>query len=568
MRTVRNPRRSPALRHARAPKAVLAVTGCLAVVAFSQALSAPPTSRPTDAARRDVPLYRIYPLTNGECVIAGSDAFHGGDPDERYRYTLYAWLILGGEKPILVDAGLKDVARMNRDAAHVLARPIIQRPDETVEAQLRRFGLRPADIGHVFITHLHFDHVDGIEDFTNATICVGRREFELATTNGGHGSWCDARIQAALGERMRSRLRLCGDEEVLPGIRTFWVGGHTPGSMAVSVNTRQGRAVLTGDTVSLLANIERDIPVGVHHSVDECRAAMKRIRREADVVLPSHDPDTLNRWPPRPKGTPTYTIRALKCGECRVRDYITFNDSNSEATSTFYLYVWVIEGGPRPVVVDTGPKDPEAFSGGTARYIPGGVKQLPEERTPELLRRNGIDPAAVSHVIATHLHADHYDYFDAFPNAQLVVNRQEFTENISGIAPSVMRALAARWPESLRLVGDEEILPGIRTIQLGCHSVGSQAVAVQTTIGTVVLTGDVVYKYANIEGDRTGVTPGRERIINTADPAACRRAMATIREVADYVLPAHDPAVLDRWTGGIIGAKPPPAYAQTQPAAH
>jgi len=240
-----------------------------------------------------------------------------------------------------------------------------------------------------------------------------------------------------------------------------------------------------------------------------------------------------------------YVIRALKVGQCEVRDYITFLDSESEQTSTFYLYIWLIEGGSKPIVVDTGPKNPQAFAQATKRYIPS-LTQRPEERTPELLRRNGIDPADVSHVIVTHLHGDHYDYFDAFPNAQLVVNKRGFLAGLLGISRDVMIALAHRWPGSLRLVEDEQILPGIRTFWLGCHSVCSQAVAVQTALGTAVITGDVAYKYENIETDR---------IISCPDPDECRRALARIRQAADIILPAHDPLVLERWPGGVIGRR-------------
>jgi glyoxylase-like metal-dependent hydrolase (beta-lactamase superfamily II) len=250
---------------------------------------------------------------------------------------------------------------------------------------------------------------------------------------------------------------------------------------------------------------------------------------------------------------PKYTIRAIKVGQCQVRDYITFQDSDSQETSTYYLYVWVIEGGPRPILVDTGPKYPEEFSRGTAQYIPGGVKQLPEERTPEALKRHGVDLAAVSHVIATHLHADHYDYFDAFPNARFVVNRREYEETSRGasdernhVAKDVREALARR-PDALQLVEDEEIVPGVRVFPLGCHSTGSQGVLVQTHMGPVVLTGDVVYKYENIEKDRPARSP---------DESACRQAMARIRSLADIVLPGHDPLTMTRWPNGLIGGKP------------
>jgi glyoxylase-like metal-dependent hydrolase (beta-lactamase superfamily II) len=505
------------------------------------------------------PAYRIYPLRNGVCRLAGNHAFYGGNNAETYDYALYFWLILGGDKPVLVDAGLSDVAEMNRGAAQVLRQPITQKSGETSRAQLRKFGLTPADIGHVLITHLHFDHVDDLLLYTNAQVYIGKKEWEGALNAAA--TWGHGRIlhEFSNNPQCQRRLVLLEDQEVLPGIESFWIGGHTPGSMAYRVNTAYGKAVLTGDTVSLLANFECNVPPGVFTSLDECRAALQKIRAQADVVLPSHDPGTVERWPPGPPQTPKYTIRALKVGQCEVRDYITFQDSQSQQTSTYFLYLWVIEGGPRPIVVETGPKYPDEFSRSTAQYIPGGIKQLPAERTVAALKSHGIEPATVSHVIATHLHADHYDYFDAFPQARLVVNRREYEANSgpsSGgkdrLAPDVRKALNAR-PEALQLVEDEEIAPGVRVFPLGCHTAGSQGVLVRTHLGPAILTGDVVYKYENLERDRPGRSP---------DEGACREALAKIRALADIVLPAHDPQTLERWPDGIIGGP-----ADSQPGA-
>jgi N-acyl homoserine lactone hydrolase len=509
---------------------------------------------PASAARETkAPTYRIYPLRNGVCKLAGNHTFQGGDNVETYGYALYLWLILGGDKPILVDAGLTNVAEMNRGAAHVLREPITQSEQESSRAQLRKFGLAPEDIGHILITHMHFDHVDDLPLYTNAKVYVGKREWEGATGQSpswGHGPMMHAFLN---DPQCRSRLVLVEDQEVLPGIESFWIGGHTPGSTAYRVRTAHGWAVLTGDTISLLANFERNTPPGVFSDLEQCRTAIEKVRAKADIVLPSHDPGTLDRWPPAPANAPRYTIRAIKVGECQVRDYITFQDSDSQETSTYYLYVWVIEGGPRPILVDTGPKYPEEFSKATAQYIPGGVTQSPEERTPEALKRHGIDPAAVSLVIATHLHADHYDYFDAFPNAKFVVNRREYEETARGasdershVAKDVRDALAKR-PDALQLVESDEIVPGVRVFPLGCHSAGSQGVLVQTHMGPVVLTGDVVYKYENIEKDRPARSP---------DESACRQAMAKVRSLADIVVPGHDPLTLTRWPNGLIGAKP------------
>ena len=513
----------------------------LCIIFWSTALAKPPA-----------PKYRIYPLRNGVCKIAGNHAYYKGDNAETYDFALYIWLILGGEKPMLVDAGISNIEEMNRGAAHVLRKPITQSKDETARAQLRKFGLEPEDIGHVFITHLHFDHVDDLLEYKNAKVYIGRREWEGALKAAPN--WAHGKILHEFSNTpdCKKRLVVVDDEEIMPGVEAFWVGGHTPGSTAYSVNTAHGKAVLTGDTVSLLGNIEKNIPPGVYTSLDECMAAMKKIRKKADIVLPSHDAETPRRWPPAPKGATKYTIRAVKVGQCQVRDYVTFQDTgtDNEKTSTYYLYVWVIEGGPKPIVVETGPKYPEEFSRSTEKYIPGGVKQLPSERTITALKRHGIDPTDVSHVIATHLHADHYDYFDAFTNAKLVVNKREYkdmTGDRDRLARDVRKALNER-PGALKLVGDNvEIAPGIRVVQLGCHTPGSQGVLVRTWMGPVLLTGDVVYKYENIERDRPTRSP---------DPRVCSEAMARIRSLADIVLPAHDPLTLQRWPNGIIGARP------------
>lgn len=235
-----------------------------------------------------------------------------------------------------------------------------------------------------------------------------------------------------------------------------------------------------------------------------------------------------------------YRIRALKNGECDVRDYITFQDGGEE-TSLYNLYIWLIEGGEAPMIVETGVSDVEGFSRGTAQYIPGGVRQRPEERTLPLLASAGVRPEDVSHVFITHFHGDHYDSFHVFGNAKMVANRDGFP-GAQRLAPQVAEAL--KDAERLVLVGEEEALPGIRTFHIGVHSPCSQGIAVDTALGRVVLPGDLVYKYENIEDARPQ---------GWSDVNAWRAAADKIRQMGDIIIPAHDPAVLERWPGGVIG---------------
>ena len=242
--------------------------------------------------------YMIRPLRNGECVIAGHHAFYQGDPEERYPFTLFLWLIEGGGKPMLIDAGLEDVADMNRGAAHVLATPIAQPREETTLAQLNRHGYRPEDVGYVFITHLHFDHVDQLDLYTNAKIVVSKRGLAAATANPGWaGSWAPGKTLEGLTNTWKDRVIAVDDTEVTPGIQTLWLGGHTPCNQAICVQTALGEVIFPGDTVSVLGNIEKQIPMGIHDDLDECRAALKKLAQRGSLVIPSHDPGVADRFP-------------------------------------------------------------------------------------------------------------------------------------------------------------------------------------------------------------------------------------------------------------------------------
>jgi len=96
-------------------------------------------------------------------------------------------------------------------------------------------------------------------------------------------------------------LQLVDDEKIVPGVRVFPLGCHTPGSQGVLVRTRMGPVVITGDTVYKYENIGIKPAFGGRpiRSPDEhaCRDAIDRIRSLADIILPAHDPLTLERWP-------------------------------------------------------------------------------------------------------------------------------------------------------------------------------------------------------------------------------------------------------------------------------
>jgi N-acyl homoserine lactone hydrolase len=242
--------------------------------------------------------YRIRAYRIGELVLRGNHAFDGGDPDQPVPYAMFVWLITGGERPILVDTGPKSIEEINRGLGDMCIEPVTQREGEDILAIMARAHVDPAEVGHVFFTHMHYDHVTNIDLFPSARIVADRAGYEEALRRLERGlCWVPGEVIFPMRDQWQDRLELVRDHEVLPGIRAFHVGGHTPCSMAISVRTRAGRAVITGDVASLYENIERDVPIGVYENRDEVMAAMRRIRAEADIVLPSHDPKVLERFP-------------------------------------------------------------------------------------------------------------------------------------------------------------------------------------------------------------------------------------------------------------------------------
>lgn len=86
---------------------------------------------------------------------------------------------------IMIDTGL------NWDQAHAhreyYAGPLLRAafdedeyrvaPEQRLDDQLARFGLRPADIGTVILTHLHEDHLGGVRHLLGARFLVARAEW-------------------------------------------------------------------------------------------------------------------------------------------------------------------------------------------------------------------------------------------------------------------------------------------------------------------------------------------------------------------------------------------------------
>ena len=89
-----------------------------------------------------------------------------------------------------------------------------------------------------------------------------------------------------------------GEQEVVPGVRVYHVGGHTDGMQVVSVKTERGQAVLASDAAHYYRNLDDNVPFQTLHDLPGAYQAFRRLRELADapdLIVPGHDPFVLQR---------------------------------------------------------------------------------------------------------------------------------------------------------------------------------------------------------------------------------------------------------------------------------
>lgn len=205
--------------------------------------------------------------------------------------------LIQGPQTILVDTSFLSVER----TWQIRRRKIARTPAQDLTAALASAGVRPEDVNIVIHTHLHYDHAGNNQLFPHARFFVQREELRYALAPTSFDA--TAYFAPSLGitpDYLGTKFELLdGDAEITSGVQVISTPGHTPGHQSVLVETANGRYCIAGDAVMQYENLERRIPPGIHTSMIECMSSLERIAREADHVLPGHEPKLFTRQPAR-----------------------------------------------------------------------------------------------------------------------------------------------------------------------------------------------------------------------------------------------------------------------------
>ncbi len=96
----------------------------------------------------------IHPLDLGDLEMDVSFVNWQTSCGTKSWFPTTAWLILGAERPILVDSSFRSV----EDALSNQGLTARRSQQQTLAYQLAKHGLKSADVGYVLHTHVHMDH--------------------------------------------------------------------------------------------------------------------------------------------------------------------------------------------------------------------------------------------------------------------------------------------------------------------------------------------------------------------------------------------------------------------------
>jgi len=196
------------------------------------------------------------------------------------------------------------------------------------------------------------------------------------------------------------------------------------------------------------------------------------------------------------------------------------------------IYVFYLEGGPEPILVDTGL---EQF------VVPPEVGErygLKIQEFEEALAEFNLKPEDIRVIIHTHLHNDHCENDYKCTNARVYVQRREyeFFKNPHPVDHRYFPDLLDE-VEVVLVDGDAQIVEGVQVLLTPGHTVGGQSVVVNTKKGRGVITGFCCNE-ANFPASGPVVPPGVHLDLIAAYESARR-----VKEVADLLIPLHDLSV-------------------------
>jgi glyoxylase-like metal-dependent hydrolase (beta-lactamase superfamily II) len=236
-------------------------------------------------------MFGVVPKTLWERVAPADDR-------NRIRMAMRAWLVQGGGRTVLIDAGAG--GKLGPKAAEIYKFEGVP----SLLASLASAGVTPDAVDVVIASHLHFDHAGG---FTyRAADGSIHPQFPRARHIVRRGEWDDARAphernRASYFDENYVPLETAGlldlidaDGEVLPGISLRRTGGHTRHHQIVEIASEGRSAIFAADLLPTAAHLPLPYIMGYDlypmETLEFKRGFLAEAVEREHLILFEHDP--------------------------------------------------------------------------------------------------------------------------------------------------------------------------------------------------------------------------------------------------------------------------------------
>lgn len=223
----------------------------------------------------------------------------GADRGRRLDLAMMFWVLKGADGRVaLLDTGFhRDRYFRQFTIADFVA------PAEAIAP----LGIAPRDVTDIFLSHMHWDHAGGLDEFPGARVWIQRDEYTFSTADAwqsrpGHGGVDPDDAVELVKRNVEGKVTLlAGDDDTSISGIGFGVGGkHTVASQFLTVATRSGTVVLASDNMYLYENLDRHVAIA--QTLDagsnlKTQARMAALASTPRLLVPGHDPAVFERFP-------------------------------------------------------------------------------------------------------------------------------------------------------------------------------------------------------------------------------------------------------------------------------
>jgi hypothetical protein len=250
--------------------------------------------------------YTIDLIRVGQADVRGPEVYWMSHWDTWETLSFYVVLVQGHGRRMLINTGMSRPNELLNSmwVQYTGAERAAMRLDGDVLEVLGNRGVPPDSITDIILSPLQAYAVSNVPVFPNAAIHILRSGWAAFHAPPGlpadhtQSRECaiprDVLIHLVTDAWPRIRL-LDEDDEIAPGITTFFAGVHHPESIAVTISTAIGPVTWT-DGIFKRGNYEKGLPVGLTRSLEESADLERRLRMIDGVVLPAFDETLLDTY--------------------------------------------------------------------------------------------------------------------------------------------------------------------------------------------------------------------------------------------------------------------------------